>query len=168
MAGVAQMANDDTVKRQQACAMLGAGATVPDVARVTGVPVRTLYRWQKGIVVPRPPEVDAAAQAVTEARVAALSTMAEGQRAMAVGISEAVEELFTQLRDQSLDAKDRRAAACEILDRAGLVKQSQVEVSHVGAVSVDVSDFRARIERAYEAAKRAQSVEVAQGPQGAK
>lgn len=159
-------------RREQALGLLAAGVPIGEAARVVGIDRKTLRRWRAGSPsgAPHAPrgEVEAAAVSVAVARAEVLTTMAEGQRAMAAGIAECVDELLAQMRNQSLDARDRRAAACEILDRAGVVKQSHVEVSHIGAVAIDVTDFRARIERAYEAAKRAQSVEVAQGPQGVK
>jgi transposase-like protein len=166
--------SDTPDRRATAMALLDGGATVADAARAVGADRKTVRRWKGGasrvpLDMPRPhPELVEAMTRATVARADAMTTAARAASKACAALEEVADLLIGQMRDVALDPRERRAAALELADRAGWTKQSHLEVSHTGAVAVDVSDFRARIERAYEAAKRAQSVEVAQGPQGAK
>lgn len=142
----ARMKDDD--QRSTCMAMMAAGTSVIAIERATGVPRRTIYRWRSatlnGAPVPPSAMVAAAVEDVTVARAEVLSTMADGQRKLAAAISIAVDVLIDQVNDKDLDARDRRAAACEVLDRAGLVTEQRHAVTV--AAPMDRAEVLARVE----------------------
>jgi hypothetical protein len=113
----------NTSQQHQAAAMLGQGESVAATARSLGVARSTVTRWQR-----RP----AFQQLIQGAQVETLEPLAQARRMLHQGAPTAVAVLLEQVADERLEPRDRRAAAMVLLDRAGLVPGSTVEVSARG------------------------------------